>query len=397
MKIYKNTKVFTNDIEESAWQQVKEVSDQDFLKDSKIRIMPDCHSGAGCVIGFTATIKDKIVPNLVGVDVGCGMRCVKLAEHFIDYQKLDYVVHQYIPSGFNVRSTEHENIQKVPLFDLNIFDAMNQINWHRIRLSLGTLGGGNHFIEVDRSEQGNYYLVIHSGSRNLGVQVAKYYQKLAIDECQRNQKQINSLIYFLKKNNQDQDIESRILEFKKSHIKPKKELCYVSSTSMRDYLHDMKIAQQFAYLNRKTMADVILKQMGWHETDRFDSVHNYIDLDAMIVRKGATAAYNGQRLIIPLNMRDGSIIAKGKGNTDWNCSAPHGAGRRMSRHQAKNTLSLDEFKSSMRGIYSTSISMQTIDEAPFAYKPSQEIIDLIGNTVKIDRIIKPVYNFKAEI
>lgn len=393
MRKYKNAKVFTDDIEDYAWEQVIEISDQDFMKNSKIRIMPDCHGGTGCVVGFTANFLDKIVPNLVGVDIGCGIRCVEISDHDIDLEKLDDVVHKYVPSGFSVRSTKAENLNLVGNLDsLTISDC--PINWNRINLSLGTLGGGNHFIELDKGKN-SYYLVVHSGSRNLGVQVAKYHQSKAIEQCKNNKYELSKIINDLKSQKRFKEIESTIKNYKESHISPKNELCYVSGYDMNAYLNDMRIAQRFAYYNRKTMLDIIMDHMGWSELSSFDSIHNYIDLDHMIIRKGATPAYKGQKLIIPLNMRDGSIIGVGKGNEDWNYSAPHGAGRCMSRTQARNELSIDDYVNTMSGVYSTSVNPTTIDEAPMAYKPSQEIIDLVRDTIDIQEIIKPVYNFKA--
>jgi RNA-splicing ligase RtcB len=287
MKTYKNTKVFTDDIEESAWEQVKEVTDQEFMKDSKIRVMPDCHAGAGCVIGFTAEIKGKIVPNLVGVDIGCGMRCVKITEKNLDFAKLDDVIHKYVPSGFAVRSTEHDNLQYVDLDKLTISDSP-YVNWHRLHLSLGTLGGGNHFLEVDKSKNGDYFLVVHSGSRNLGVQVAKYHQDVAIKECNSHKNELSIIIDNLKAQGRFKEIESTIKEYRRAHSSPTNALCYVSGDSMKAYLNDMAITQKFAYYNRKTMLDVIMNKMGWTEVDSFDSIHNYVDIEHNIIRKGAT-------------------------------------------------------------------------------------------------------------
>lgn len=372
---HNTAKVFTENIEEQAIIQIKELLDQEFTKDLKIRIMPDAHAGAGCVIGTTMTIKDKIVPNLVGVDIGCGVQVVKIEEKDIDFDKLDKVIRQEIPSGFNVRNTPHPYVEHTWI---NKLKCLEQINLGRSQLSIGTLGGGNHFSEVDKNDKGELYLVVHSGSRHLGKQMADYYQKLA-----------------------GSTLTGIPIEQKKS-IKKKleemgipKDLAYLEGENLEDYLFDMKIVQQYAVLNRMAIIDTIVEKMELKVIDRFESIHNYIDLDNMILRKGAVSAKFGQRLIIPINMRDGSLICVGKGNPDWNYSAPHGAGRVMGRKQAKKTLSLNDYKQTMTGIYTTSVNEDTIDEAPMAYKPIGEIEKNIQDTVEILERIYPIYNFKA--
>ncbi|MDI3478690.1 MAG: hypothetical protein PWQ59_2215 [Thermoanaerobacterium sp.] len=375
---YNYAKVFTENIEEQAIEQIKEFLDQEFSKDLKIRIMPDAHAGAGCVIGTTIYYpkKDKIIPNLVGVDIGCGVQVVKIEEKDIDYAKLDEVIRQEIPSGFHVRNVPHKYAEKIRIEELMM--CVYNVNWQRAQLSIGTLGGGNHFIEVDKNDDGELYLVVHSGSRYLGKEIADYYQKLA-----------------------GASLTGYPIEQKKS-IKKKlqemgipKDLAYLEGEDLRKYLYDMDIAQHFAILNRMAIIDTIVEKMRFKVIDRFESVHNYIDIDNMILRKGAVSAQFGQRLIIPINMKDGSLICVGKGNPDWNYSAPHGAGRIMGRRQAKETLSLDEYKYAMAGVYSTSVNEDTIDEAPMAYKPIEEIEANIKDTVEILERIYPVYNFKA--
>jgi len=360
---YNTAKVFTDNLEGEAMAQIMELCDQEFVKDSIIRIMPDVHAGAGCTIGTTMTISDKIVPNLVGVDIGCGMETIKLKQKEIDFEKLDKIIHDHIPSGFNIRKKQHKYTENI---DFDSLACKNHVNLERARLSIGTLGGGNHFIEVNKDSSGTLYLVVHSGSRHLGKQVAEYYQKLANKELTG-----------------------------KNQVKISKQLAYVQGKSYNNYLHDMKIVQQYAVYNRKAIVDEIINRMGFDMEDQFTTIHNYIDLDSMILRKGAISARKGERVLIPINMRDGSLICIGKGDKDWNYSAPHGAGRIMSRRQAKQTISLEEFKKTMEGIYTTTVSRLTLDECALAYKPMDEIIDNVQDTVEIVDIIKPVYNFKA--
>lgn len=384
---FNTAKVFTDNVEEKAAGQILELCNQEFAKDSQIRIMPDTHAGAGCTIGTTMTIRDKIVPNLVGVDIGCGMFVSVLENTGIDFNKLDSIIRSCVPSGFDVRETPHKYNNYVHLDNLR---CKAHVDLKRASLSIGTLGGGNHFIEMNEDENGNTYLVVHSGSRHLGKQIAEYYQDRAAKEVSR--KGNDSIIVELKSKGRIKDIQR---EIEKEKVKVNGALSYVEGQTFEDYIHDMRIAQKFAEYNRKAIAEVIICEMGFKTADSFTTIHNYIDLDEMILRKGAISAKKGEVVIIPINMRDGSIIATGKGNADWNQSAPHGAGRLMSRKQAKRNLSLEEFKKSMDGIFTTSLSMDTLDEAPFAYKPMEEIIENIQDTVEINRIIKPIYNFKA--
>lgn len=386
---YNTAKVFTDDIEETAASQIQELMDQEFVKGSRVRIMPDCHAGAGCTIGTTMTITDKVVANLVGVDIGCGVFVGKIDKTKINMEKLDDVIRDHVPSGTNV----HQNAERVPILDGLICAAAVDID--RARKSVGTLGGGNHFIEVAQDEDGSYYLLIHSGSRSLGKSIATYYQDLAAMVhlgltkeqhlkllTRKGAKEKSLMLKELNKNKQDRAYFN-------------KNLAYLEGENLKDYLHDLHIAQTYAALNRNRMAEVIREKMGWNFTESFTTVHNYIDLESMILRKGAVSAKKGEKLIIPINMRDGSFICIGKGNEDWNYSAPHGAGRLMSRTKAKENIRMDDFKASMKGIYTTSVNIKTLDEAPFAYKPYQEILDNVRDTVEVVKRLKPVYNFKA--
>ena len=387
---YNTAKVFTDNIEQEAIAQIIELCNQEFVKDSVIRIMPDVHSGAGCTIGTTMTIKDKVVPNLVGVDIGCGMHVSILKEKEIDLELLDKIIYEYIPSGFDIRSKEHKYCKKIAISDLK---CKNHVDLNRAMLSIGTLGGGNHFIEVNKDEDGNLYLVIHSGSRHLGKQVAEYYQDLAIKALTDTRKQKEELIQRLISEGRQKEIQTELSKIKAPKIK--KDLAYVEGKNFDNYIHDMKIVQEFAVWNRKAMADEIISRMGLTVINDFSTIHNYIDTETMILRKGAISAEKGEMVIIPINMRDGSIIAIGKGNKDWNCSAPHGAGRLMSRKKAKEILSLDEFTEIMKDIYTTSVNQSTLDESPMAYKPIDEILENIKDTADIHKIIRPIYNFKS--
>ncbi len=387
---YGKAKIFTNNMEGMAQSQVIEVLNQSFIQNSKIRIMPDTHAGAGCVIGTTMTIKDKVVPNLVGVDIGCGMETIKIKEKEIDPVKLDKIINEVIPAGFETRTKEHLYTKFI---NLNRLRSKGKLNINRANLSIGTLGGGNHFIEANIDDQDNIYIVIHSGSRNLGKQVAEYYQDKAYQEITSMNDKRHEIIAELKAQGKEKEISSALKKLQKPKIK--KDLAYLEGQGFEDYIHDMRITQQFAIYNRKAMVDEIIKAMDLTIEEQFTTIHNYIDLEHMILRKGAISAQKKERVLIPINMRDGSIIATGLGNSDWNYSAPHGAGRLMSRSKAKEVINLEDFKKSMEGIYTTSVNSSTIDESPFAYKSMSEILEKITGTVKINKIIKPIYNFKA--
>ena len=385
---------YTDDLETNAYEQILAVCDEKAFAGSKIRIMPDVHAGMGCTISTTMTIHDKIVPGMVGVDIGCGMETVLISEKDIDFEKLDSVIRKRIPCGRDVRQIPHPFSREINLDDLR---CAYHVNLVRARQSIGTLGGGNHFIELDRDSDGNIYLVVHSGSRHLGREVAEYYQKqgrLAMWGGANHQ--IEQTIADLKAEGRFSEINSTVKALKKEREIPiARDLAYVEGKLFDDYIHDMKIVQTFAALNRKAMTRVILDNMGFTEIERFTTIHNYIDTDAMILRKGSVSAKLGEKLLIPINMRDGSLICIGKGNEDWNCSAPHGAGRLMSRSAALRNLSMDEYKEQMSGIYSTCVLPDTLDESPMAYKSMDEIIKQITPTAQIINRITPIYNFKA--
>ena len=392
--LYNTAVCYTPALEDLAAKQIKAVCDQAEFAGCKIRVMPDVHAGKGCAIGTTMTIRDKIVPGMVGVDIGCGMETVELAESEIDFAKLDALIRKEIPYGREVRDTLHALNTEIDLTQLRCAD---QVNLNRAMRSIGTLGGGNHFIEVDRSEDGRLFLIVHSGSRHLGTEVAEYYQ----NEGRRAlwggaNYQIQEVIAQLKAEGRFKEIQKTISALRTEHeLSIPKDLAYVEGKLFEDYIHDMKITQQFAMLNRKAMVDVIMTGMGFTAVEAFTTIHNYIDTDAMILRKGSVSARAGEKLLIPINMRDGSLICVGKGNQDWNCSAPHGAGRLMSRRAAFNVLSMEEFKREMEGIYTTCVLPDTLDESPMAYKNMDEIVDQIGPTAEIVERIRPVYNFKA--
>ena len=383
-------KVFTDNLEQEAISQIINLLNQEFVSGSQIRIMPDAHAGAGCTIGTTMTITDKVVPNLVGVDIGCGMETVILKDSHVELQQLDKVIHAKIPSGFDIRQKAHDLLGQIDLMALR---CAKHVNLNRAELSLGTLGGGNHFIELDKDDDGRLYLVIHSGSRNLGKQVAEFYQKAAAKDLQDKSKQVGQVIADLKRQGREQEIETELKKL--SFRKVDRNLAFAEGLLFDDYLHDMAITQRYAALNRQAMVREIVKAMGFKVADQFTTIHNYIDLYTMILRKGAISAGAGERVLIPINMRDGSLICIGRGNPDWNQSAPHGAGRLMSRSAAKQAFTLSQFKESMEGIYSSTVNKSTLDEAPFAYKPMEEIVGNIGDTVDIVANIKPLYNFKA--
>ena len=400
---YNTAKVFTNNIEENATSQIIELCNQEFVKGNNIRIMPDVHAGAGCTIGTTMTVQDKIVPNLVGVDIGCGMFLVDLGKIKLDLSKIDWFIRNKIPHGHGINKESitdfRERINElICLRDLH--KTSNEFN-----RAIGSLGGGNHFVEINVNSEGTQFLVIHSGSRNMGLQIAKHYQDRAFEYHNGIDDEFESekarLIIEYKETGKRNQIQNALDVLKKKHRKVssiQKDLCYLEGKLMQDYLHDLEIAQEYASLNRKVMAKRIISEvinLDLSDLYGFETIHNYIDLDNMILRKGAVSAKDGEILIIPINMRDGSLICRGKGNPDWNYSAPHGAGRLMSRTAAKEVVNLEEFKNSMEGVYTTSVSASTMDEAPTVYKPMQEIIDNIQDTVEVLEIIKPVYNFKS--
>lgn len=388
---YNKAKVFTDNIEEKAMSQIIELCNQEIYKDCIIRIMPDTHAGAGCTIGTTMTIKDKLCVNLVGVDIGCGMRVVNLGKVAIDFEKLDNFIRDNIPNGQNINdSYEKSNGWEERLKQLKCY---KKINKDRALKSIGTLGGGNHFIEIDSDEEGNRYLIIHTGSRYLGKQVAEYYHNLAYEQLTSNSKNKQAIIQKLKKEGKEKEIREALLKLKTPKIK--KDLAYLQGKDLEDYLHDMKIVQDYAKANREKIAEKIVSFIGIREVSMFETIHNYIDLENMILRKGAISSQKNEVVLIPLNMRDGCIIGKGLGNADWNYSACHGAGRIMSRSKAKEMISLEEFKETMQGVWSTSVKKETLDESPMVYKPKKEIVENLKESIEIIKIIKPLYNFKA--
>lgn len=391
---YNIAKVYTDVLEEGALAQIETLCNQEFVKESKIRIMPDVHAGAGCTIGTTMTITDKVVPNLVGVDIGCGMETIAISNKRLELQKLDKLIYEKIPSGFEVRKTPHRYNEQIDLTQIRCIKA---IKLDRAEKSIGTLGGGNHFIEVNKDEEGHLFVVVHSGSRHLGIEVAKYYQEAGYKQLNRNDKsETEVLIARYKSEGREKEIQNAIKEFSSQVLTDIPfPLAYVTGNLFEDYIHDMRIVQRFAELNRKAMINDIVKGMKLDVVEQFTTVHNYIDTDAMILRKGAVSAKKGERLLIPINMRDGSLICVGKGNEDWNSSAPHGAGRLMSRIKAKQSFTVSEFKKQMTDIYTTSVNKETLDECPMAYKTMDDIVNHIGPTADITKIIKPIYNFKA--
>lgn len=383
-------------VEEEAIEQIRRMCDYAIAEDSKIRIMPDVHAGKGCTIGTTMTITDKVVPNVVGVDIGCGMYTVNLGKDDVDFEKLDEAAH-FIPSGREVWEGRQERFD---LTDLHCYRELKDAK--RLARSLGTLGGGNHFIEIDEATDGTKYLIIHSGSRNLGKQVAELYQKLAINLNRgygEYLKKMDEIISSYKEQGRRSEIQSALKQLQwqvyESPVSIPEDLCYLEGKYLEDYLHDVDICQVFARRSREKMAEIILERTRMNGCDAFHTIHNYIDTDEMILRKGAIAAHKGKRVLIPINMKDGSILAIGKGNPEWNYSAPHAAGRIMSRTKAKNELNLDEYKQAMKGIYTTSANENTLDEAPMAYKSQESIIDVIRESVDIIDVMKPIYNFKA--
>jgi RNA-splicing ligase RtcB len=390
-----NTAVcFAKVIEDEAIEQIRRMCDYEFTAGSQIRIMPDVHAGKGCTIGTTMTVTDKAVPNIVGVDIGCGMFTVNLGKVEINMEQMDAAAH-FTPSGLNVWEGRKERFD---LLDLRCYRGLKDTR--RLERSLGTLGGGNHFIEIDQAADGTKYLVIHSGSRNLGKQVAEFYQHLAIDLNKGKEEYFakrDALIAEYKAAGRRSEIQAALKELKwqSREATIPEDLCFVYGQYLEDYLRDVEICQRFARRSRELMAEIILQQLGLEAVDAFHTIHNYIDTDEMILRKGAIAAHEGEKVLIPINMRDGSVLAVGKGNPDWNFSAPHGAGRIMSRTAAKERLNLDEYRREMEGIYTTSVNEATLDEAPMAYKSLSDIIDVIRESVDVIEVLKPIYNFKA--
>lgn len=381
-------------VEDEAVEQIRRMCDYPFTEGSRIRIMPDVHAGKGCTIGTTMTVSDKVVPNIVGVDIGCGMYTVCLGSQKIDFEKLDEACH-YVPSGFN---TWEGCMEQFDLQQLKCYRELKQAK--RLKRSLGTLGGGNHFIEVDRAADGTQYLVIHTGSRNLGKQVAEYYQKLAVELHQGKEeylKKKDELIAEYKAAGRRKEIEAALkaLHWSSHKADIPEDLCYLYGEYFDDYLHDVEICQQFAVKNRELIARILLERTELKAGEAFHTVHNYIDVEERILRKGAIAAHEGERVLIPINMRDGSVLAVGRGNPEWNYSAPHGAGRVMSRTKARAALNMEEYRREMEGVYTTSVNSATLDEAPMAYKSLDDIIDVIEDSVTVIDILKPIYNFKA--
>jgi tRNA-splicing ligase RtcB (3'-phosphate/5'-hydroxy nucleic acid ligase) len=382
------TKIFAETFEHEAFEQVKKMANFEPYQTAKIRIMPDAHAGKGCTVGTTMTITDRVTPNLVGVDIGCGMLTVRLADTEVDLTRLDSVINQFIPSGFSI----HGDPQAY--FDFSGLRCTKHVDLNRAIYSIGSLGGGNHFIEVGRSDQNDMlYLIIHSGSRKLGGDVCKYYQDKAFQNVNEMVRVREALVSRLKAEGREKDIAQELKNLKKPSAD--KDLAFLTGSDFDDYMNDMAIVQRFASVNRHTMADILIAKCGIKEMTRFETIHNYIDFTSMILRKGAVSAKDGELLLIPINMRDGSLLCVGKGNPDWNYSAPHGAGRLMSRSKAKQMICMDDFRDSMDGVYSTSVTRETLDEAPQAYKSMAEIVEAIKPTVDVIGVIKTIYNFKA--
>ena len=399
---YNTAKIYTDDVEQKAIDQIQEMCDMEYLEECKIRIMPDVHAGKGCTIGTTIKIKDKICPNYVGVDIGCGVLLCRFMIDNLDLEKVDKAIKKYIPSGRNIHtilsSGYYDEYDYVRDFLLDRLRCKDQVDINRAVYSLGTLGGGNHFIEICKSKDENYYyLIIHTGSRHIGLEVANYYQQQAYKQSNSQRIDIEEKIKELKKQGRENEIEQAIKEIKSGQKKYTKENAYLSGELFRDYIHDMKIIQEFARRNRLRIAEDIFKHCI--DADVYyqycETIHNYIDTDEMILRKGSVRAHQNEVFILPLNMRDGSLICIGKGNPEWNSSAPHGAGRLLSRMKAKEQIKLEDYRQEMADIYSSSVCEETIDESPMAYKDKQTIIDNIGETAEILEHIKPIYNFKA--
>ena len=395
-----NYKNFAISYEPEVDEQVKTLSDSHIFDGEIMRLMPDCHSGKGCVIGTVLTFSDKIIPNITGVDLGCRVSAFNIGNIDIDFEKLDNVIQNNVPSGHSIRNIEHDNSRSFNYENLKCWSGIQE-NEERFRKSMGTLGGGNHFIAIEVSKCGNKYLMVHCGSRNLGLQVANYYQNLGIEACHNRIQEIYNRYENLiaeKRERGYYDAIQQLIEIRKQEIdaEPSNDLCYIEGKVMENYLHDVHMMREWSYLNHKTIAEEICEHMGWQILDKISSIHNYIDVPHKIIRKGAIAAYEGQKCLIPLNMAEGTLICVGKGNEDYLYSAPHGAGRIMSRSQARKTVDMEDYKKSMDGIYSSCVCNATIDESPQAYKNSLDIVNAIGDTVDIIDHLHPIYNFKAK-
>lgn len=389
-----NLKIYCEGIDATALEQIQALANFEAYSNSVIRIMPDAHAGAGCTIGTTMTVTDKVTPNLVGVDIGCGMIVAELGDHAVDPLQIESIINKHIPSGMKVREEAiPETKDALALVDALRCPSSGRRDYNG--LSIGTLGGGNHFIELDEDDEGHLYLVIHSGSRNLGKKVCDYYQQLAAKErYYAGQGVVAELIARLKAEGRARDIQAELQKLPHRFVE-KDPLAYLEGTSFEDYIHDMDLCQKYAQLNRKTMMEILCRELGATPVSVWETIHNYIDIEHMILRKGSISAQAGERVIIPMNMRDGSLICIGKGNPDWNWSAPHGAGRLLSRAEAFRKIQMDDFQHDMEGIASWSVCDSTKDEAPGAYKPMESILRQIGPTVDVVKTIRPVYNYKA--
>lgn len=391
---YNEARIFTDTVDNGSVAQVLELCNQEFSAGSRIRLMPDIHVGSGCTVGTAMTVGDRIVPAMVGVDIGCGMETVRIREKNMDPEKLDRLIREKIPAGFRIHSRPHPLSRQI---DLNELFCIRHVDADRAEKSIGTLGGGNHFIEADRDEEGNLYIVVHSGSRRLGLEAANYYQKEGYRVLNgSDDASLAAAAEKLKEEGRHREIAREIRRLRNTkRTSVPRHLAYVSGDLFRRYIHDMKIIQRFAALNRRAIAEEILSGLDLHPEEQFTTVHNYIDTENMILRKGSVSAQKGEKLLIPVNMRDGSLICTGKGNEDWNYSAPHGAGRLMSRTEAKRAFTVSEYEKEMESVYTTSVNRSTLDECPMAYKNMRDILDNIGPTARVDKIIRPVYNFKA--
>ena len=402
---YASAVVYVMNLDHMSERQIQTLCDTPFVEGEDIRIMPDAHAGKGCVIGYTQTIRNgKVCPSLVGVDISCGMLCIKLGYVDIDCGRFDEVVHETVPTGTDIHDTKIASFER--LNELKCYSHLRYTG--RLEKGLGTLGGGNHFIELDKDDDGNIYLVIHTGSRNLGSQIAEYYQNLA-DEVVNHGMTLSErkaeIIKTYKAEGREKEIQTALQETEKEYQREDnriidKYLAYLEGNHYNDYLHDSKIAGEYATLNRHLIGERIIKAyFGNDKTlddyEHFETVHNYIDTEDMVIRKGAISAHEGKIVLIPISMKDGALICRGKGNTVYNMSAPHGAGRRLSRKSAYNTLSMDEFRKEMEGIYSTCVVESTIDESPMAYKSIDDILPMLEATCEVIKHIRPIYSFKA--